>query len=119
MSGMKVTYFRRIEFACKCGCDTNGISDTFVQQLENARHHTGPMIVNSGYRCKNHPESVKRPTSSHIKGIAADIKVRNSRERYTHLNGLIRAGFTRIGIGKDFIHVDADKDKAPMVAWMY
>ena len=57
--------------------------------------------------------------SSHQKGIAADIKSRSSRNRSAILDGLIKAGFTRIGIGKTWIHVDNDPLKARRVTWLY
>ena len=69
--------------------------------------------------CKNHPESIKNPTSSHIKGLAADILVKNSRERAVILAALMEAGFTRFGIGHNFIHVDIDEDKIQGVIWTY
>jgi len=32
---------------------------------------------------------------------------------------LLEVGFTRIGIGNTFIHVDIDKDKSQNVIWTY
>jgi hypothetical protein len=93
-------YFKLREFACNC-CGKNKINRTFVRILSAAREHSKnedgsdiPFIITSGWRCENHPESIKNPTSSHIKGLAADILVKNSRERAVILGALMEAGFS-------------------------
>jgi hypothetical protein len=43
----------------------------------------------------------------------------NSTQRYATLKGLFLVGFSRIGIGKNFIHVDDDSEKAMKVVWLY
>lgn len=53
------------------------------------------------------------------KGIAIDLQAKYSRQRFLIIRGLIEAGFTRIGIGENFIHVDDDKDKDQRVVWHY
>ena len=118
-------YFKLREFACNC-CGKNKINRTFVRILSAARERSKnedgsgiPFIITSGWRCENHPESIKNPTSSHIKGLAADILVKNSRERAVVLGALMEAGFTRFGIGHNFIHVDIDEDKIQGVIWTY
>jgi len=60
-----------------------------------------------------------KPTSSHTKGVAVDISVSTSYERFKILEALIYAGFNRIGIGSDFIHIDNDAKKAQEVCWDY
>ena len=118
-------YFKLREFACNC-CGKNKIDRTFVRILSAAREYSKnqdgsdiPFIITSGWRCENHPESIKNPTSSHIKGLAADILVKNSRERAVILGALMEAGFSRFGIGHNFIHVDIDEDKIQGVIWTY
>ena len=76
--------------------------------------------INSGYRTKEHNKKVGgKKNSSHLKGLAVDIHCINSRDRYDLLNCLLDVGFTRIGIGNTFIHVDMDPDKDPDVMWTY
>ena len=76
--------------------------------------------INSGYRTKEHNKKVEgKKNSSHLKGLAVDIRCINSRDRYDLLNCLLDVGFTRIGIGNTFIHVDMDPDKDPDVMWTY
>ena len=76
--------------------------------------------INSGYRTKEHNKKVGgKKNSSHLKGLAVDIHCINSRDRYDLLNCLLDVGFTRIGIGNKFIHVDMDPDKDPDVMRTY
>lgn len=115
-------YFKLSEFTCLCcGKGSDIIKYTFVKKLDNARDIAGiPFKITSGYRCPLHNAEVgSKPTSSHIRGIACDIHVKGSVERFAIVNGLIKAGFTRIGIGKNFIHVDTDYKKPPYVIWTY
>ena len=127
-------YFKLREFICNCGCGKNKINRTFVRILsaarENSKNKDGtdiPFIITSGYRCEKHPESIKytkrnpNNTSEHTKGLAADILVKNSRERAVILGALMTAGFSRFGIGHNFLHVDlADEDEKPQgVVWTY
>lgn len=119
-------YFKLNEFMCNCGCMKNKIDRVFVRILsaarENSKNEDGsdiPFFITSGWRCKNHPESIKNPSSSHIKGLAADILVKNSRERAVILGSLMDAGLSRFGIGHNFIHVDIDEDKIQGVIWTY
>ena len=92
----------------------------FLAKLDEAREFAGiPFIINSAYRSPSHPESIKNPTSSHIKGLAVDIKAKDSITRFKVLDALIAVGFNRIGIAGTFIHVDLDLDKSQNVIWTY
>jgi|TARA_R110000822_G_C15193764_1_gene481653 uncharacterized protein YcbK (DUF882 family) len=104
-------YFKEIE---------NNMDVNFLAKLDEAREFAGiPFVINSAYRSPTHPESIKNPTSSHIKGLAVDIKSNDSITRFKVLNALIAVGFNRIGIAKTFIHVDLDYDKSQNVIWTY
>jgi uncharacterized protein YcbK (DUF882 family) len=104
-------YFKEIEYKM----DTD-----FLAKLDKAREYAKvPFVINSAYRSPEHPLSIKNPTSSHIKGLAVDIRTTDSRTRYRVLNALIHVGFNRIGIADTFIHVDDDKDKSQQVIWTY
>ena len=92
----------------------------FLNKLDEAREYAGiPFAINSAYRSPTHPLSIKNPTSSHIKGLAVDISVKDSTTRFKVLDALIAVGFTRIGIANSFIHVDLDFDKSQGVIWTY
>ncbi len=111
------------EFRCPCcgGLNDTGAFRQFVYKLQVARNYAGiPFIITSGYRCPKHNKAVGgSPGSSHILGIAADIRVRSSAERFKIVEGLMIAGFTRIGIAASFVHVDIDTDKPNCVMWLY
>ena len=97
------------------------MDETFLSMLDEARTEAKiPFKINSGYRTTEHNKVVGGvKSSSHLKGVAADIKCTDSRSRFIILNALIQAGFTRIGIANTFIHVDCDIDKPQMVSWVY
>jgi len=104
-------YFKEIE--------TN-MSKEFLFVLDEAREIAGiPFIINSAYRSPEHPLSIKNPSSSHIKGLAVDIKATDSKTRFKIVQALMTVGFTRIGIADTFIHVDLDLDKTQNVIWTY
>lgn len=113
-------HFSRWEFECPCECKNDEIQIDFVRRLQKVRENFGPMAVNSGYRCEQHNRSVGgSPESSHLHGLAADIRCSNSLSRFHLLRSLMQEGFQRIGIGKDFFHVDMDADKPQSVIWLY
>jgi len=93
----------------------------FLARLDMAREYANtPFVISSGFRCESHnKESGGTETSSHLKGLAADIKIESSRQRYKILMGLIGAGFNRIGISETFTHADYDESKTSRVIWVY
>lgn len=94
----------------------------FLKLLDRARDLYGkPMTITSGYRTEEHNEKVGGvPTSSHLKGLAADIACDNSADRWDLIDSLIKVGINRIGVADTFIHVDVDiDDKTPFVIWTY
>ena len=104
-------FFKEIEYK---------MDKKFLSRLDEARDYAGiPFIINSAYRSPDHPESIKNPTSSHIKGLAVDIRARDSKTRYLIIDALMHVGFNRIGIADTFIHVDMDYDKSQDIIWTY
>lgn len=115
-------HFTRDEFSCNCGCGTNNISSQLLDRLEIARRDAGvPFVITSGSRCPEHNAEVSTVgnTSPHLGGWAADIHAPDSRSRFAILQSLLSTGFTRIGIGKQFIHCDLDPTKFSRVIWTY
>lgn len=95
-----------------------GLKPEFVKMLDKARELAGiPFHINSGYRTLAHNEDVGGvEDSSHTKGLAVDLRARNSNEHFLITKGLMLAGFTRIS--KKYpthIHVDMDGDKVQNV----
>jgi len=116
---MALKYFKLSEFDDAPGTGKNMKKD-FLKKLDKARAIADvPFKITSGYRSK---ETNKRvggvSTSSHLKGLAADISCKDSSTRQKIVNALIKAGFTRIGIADTFIHCDTDKDKQDAI-WLY
>ena len=104
-------YFKKIE---------ENMDVNFLAKLDEAREYAGiPFVINSAYRSPDHPLSIKNPTSSHIKGLAVDIKAKDSTTRGLILDALRVVGFNRIGIAETFIHVDLDVEKSQNVTWLY
>ncbi len=93
----------------------------FVDTLEIIRGKYGkPMKVNSGYRTPAHNKSVGGVLdSSHPKGLAADIRIYTSQDRFKLVSVALACGIKRIGIGQTFIHLDADTTKPQNVIWIY
>jgi len=122
-------YFKRSEFACPTDADSGENMDAaFLQRLDKARSKANtPFKINSGYRSPAHNTAVggvKNSSHMNIPCNAADIAVKDSRQRFIILVALMSVGFTRFGIGKNFIHVDSDDkknggDKSPNVIWHY
>ena len=106
-------YFKEID----CG----NMNQEFLLKLDRAREVAQiPFKINSAYRTPEHNAKIGgKPNSSHLKGLAVDISVTDSRQRFIVLQSLIQAGFKRIGVAKTFIHVDDDKDKDAEVVWLY
>lgn len=119
---IKNVFFKLREFDSP---DLNGsgslMDETLIDMLIEARSKANiPFIINSGYRTKEYNKRIGGvKNSSHLKGLAVDIKCVDSRSRSLILNALISAGFNRIGIAKTFIHCDIDQDKPTNVIWMY
>lgn len=115
-------YFREEEFRCK-HCGQLHISDDLVRKLDKAREIANvPFRITSGYRCLEHNRAIgSKDSSPHLQGVAVDIYCPDAKMRFKILNALLTVGFTRIGIGKDFIHCDIDKreSKIQNIIWHY
>jgi len=99
------------------------MDEDFIVKLDRARSYAEvPFIINSSIRCMKYNLSGRiksTKTSSHPKGYAVDLKCTSSYHRYRIIYGLKKAGITRIGIRKDFIHADNDPDKPKELIWVY
>ena len=119
-----IKYFDLSEFDSPDDTDSGDNMDIhFVRKLDEAREIAGiPFKVNSGYRTPFHNTKVGGvKDSSHIKipCCAVDIKAEDSRTRFLIISAAIQVGINRIGIGNNFIHLDADKTKSQDVTWHY
>ena len=96
------------------------MSVAFLNKLTEARKIAAiGFKITSGYRSPEHNQKVGGVGSSHTRGCAVDIYAPTSRQKYIIINSLLQAGFNRIGIAKNFIHVDNDATKTEDVIWTY
>ena len=98
----------------------------FILLLDKIRDMVGePLKVNSGFRTPEYNIDLGKrgykisKTSPHMKGLAVDFHTPNSSLRYKVLEAAIYNGIKRIGIGKNFIHLDIDSSRGQEVSWHY
>lgn len=115
-------HFTTEEFTCKCGCGYCNPHPLLIDKLDQIREVMGaPLVIASGCRCEAYNKKCGGvDQSAHTMGLAADIATHSSQERFNLLGKILRGFvFKRIGIGKNFIHVDIDETKPGCVLWLY
>lgn len=115
--------FSRGKLACQ-HCGEEGVTEAFMDVLQGLRDELGiPLIVNSGYRCPQHPiEAAKAQPGEHSYGECADIRIANPAAKKL-VDAAVIAGVPRIGIsqaaGKPrFIHIGISTT-LPEAIWSY
>ena len=115
-----ITHFNEEELTCKCGCGAV-CSGELLFKLEALRRGLDrAVIVNSGARCPTYNKAIKGAENSfHISTVkspseAVDIRLNNGSERFEIVSEGLKLGFTGIGVGEDFIHLDIRKS-APVL----
>lgn len=100
--------------------EITGLSPELVKMLDKAREFAGiPFVITSGLRTVEENMKVGGvENSSHLKGLAVDLRCTNSRERFLIIKALIYIGFVRIEIKKDHIHCDIDISKDLQIIWL-
>lgn len=119
---MTKDYFSEYEFrSATPPCLKSDMNKDTLKRFNVARELAGiPFKINSAYRTIKHEKKNGRTgTSSHTKGRAMDIFAINGNARYKIITSLLKAGFSRIGVGKSFIHADDDPQKSGNVIWTY
>ena len=119
-------YFKIDEYICRCGCGLIRMSDNAIYGFDKVREAYGsPMIITWGCRCKKHNEKVGgKPDSAHLPAedgycYGADFKALTSQEKHDIVKAAIQIGCKRIGIAKDFIHLDFSPYLPQKVIWVY
>ena len=114
-------YFIKEEFTCDGVNCFDKMNPELVQMLDDAREIADvPFTITSSWRSKAFNQEVNgRPNSAHLRGNAIDVLCVSSYQRLQIINGLISAGFTRIGIAKTFIHADCDMTLPQEVMFLY
>ncbi len=98
-----------------------GMEFKLIKKIDGIRRACGfPFFITSGFRTAEHNEKVGgKDESAHTTGKACDIKCDISNQRWQVIKWAIDFGIQRIGIGKDFIHLDTDESKPQRVMWLY
>lgn len=117
-------HFDNSDFAChcnQCGLGIDDMSPGSVDRLQVAREIAGvAFVLNRAISCESHNRKVGgSDASSHLGGYGLDIACAHDGHRWKIVKGLIAAGFTRVGIRKDFIHADDDPAKNQERLWVY
>lgn len=115
-------YFKESEFKkCVPSCSLQDMDQDFISMLDALRAQAGiPLVLNCAYRSKAWDIKKGRSgNSAHTRGKAADIRCNANGTRWKIVKAAIELGFTRIGIGKNYVHVDTDKSLTQQVIWHY
>lgn len=97
-----------------------GLDPRLVEMLDKAREIAGvPFVITSGLRSAEHNAEVGGvKNSSHLLGLAVDLKVRDTNSGGKMLLALAAVGFKRFGFyGDNHIHVDIDPNKETPSYW--
>lgn len=103
------------------GSAAQHMSADFIRKLDAIREEVGfPLIINSGYRSQQWNSHVGgSTTSSHMKGVAVDIRVINDMQRHAIVKAALKHGVNRFGWGRTYVHLDIDRQKSPNIVWGY
>jgi len=99
-----------------------GVSSVLMKIIDKMRGECGfPFVITSGLRTKEQNDKIpgSSPTSSHLEGLAVDIRCRRNNERFKMIQSAFKNGIVRIGIGKNYCHLDINKKKSQNVVWDY
>jgi len=99
-------HFNSDEFKCPC-CGKVKVSSTLIDKLQQLRDTINkPIIITSGYRCKQYNKSIGGYSHSpHLIGEAADIKVKDMSTVTLAMIASKIEGI-RIGLYPRHIHLD-------------
>lgn len=93
-----------------------------VHLLELEKRLGIELTVNSGYRDPEHNRDVGGVEDSehtHDPADGADVMCLRSVTRYKLIKEALDIGISRIGIGKDFVHIGVADDLPQLVLWTY
>lgn len=119
---IKSMHFTESEFnRCAPSCSLQDMKQSTMNRLDTMRQLAGiPIVINSAYRPTAWDKSKGRSgTGAHTLGQAVDIRCHSESNRFKIINAAIKAGFTRIGVAKTYIHVDDSIRHSQEVVWLY
>lgn len=100
--------------------EVEGLDPELVSKLDTARRVAGiPFVITSGKRsCAANTAALGVEGSSHLSGLAVDLRVTSGSDRFLIVKGLLAAGFDRIGAYDKHVHADLDRTKPANVLWV-
>ena len=114
-------YFKPKEYMCRCGTCIGRIREELLIKLDQLRSSMDrPICINSGFRCPAHNKAVGGVARSfHMQGLAVDISTAGwaPGEREKLIAYAKDYGFTGIGLGSNFIHLDIGEQV--LTVWVY
>lgn len=122
MGKITAKHFSESEFQrCTPPCSLQDMKQDFMNRLDTVRDVTGiPLVITCAYRSREYDLAKGRSgNSAHTRGMAVDIRCTTSANAFKIVQAALKVGFTRIGIGKTFIHLDSDTSLPQNVMWNY
>ena len=106
-----IKYFRKAEFACKCGCGASEMEEKLIKAADKVREYFGkPITVSSGRRCPTHNARVGGVSNSrHLTGKAMDFCVSgiSASMVLTYVQKLPEIRYA-YAIDNNFVHMDIE-----------
>lgn len=122
-------HFNVSEFKCPCPqCTETKIDTDLIARLETLRAQTGPLKINSGYRCEHYQDELRLRgyetavgVSQHTLGRAADVAGADTQFAGAELARMARiAGFKAVGVARTWVHLDLrGQDDGKIRTWTY
>jgi len=114
---LNAAYFKRKEFACKCGCGFDTVDYPLIHVLTLLRiRFKRPVVILSGCRCEKHNREIGGAKhSQHLLGRAADFYIPgvDIETVYAHIKKLMEGEVYGLGKYKTFIHLDTRSGEKP------
>lgn len=115
-------FFAEAEFQrCTPACSLQDMDRASMWIFDAVREAAGiPLVINCAYRSPEWDRSKGRSgNSAHCRGRAIDIRCTTSENRMKIIAAAVEVGVKRIGIGKNYIHLDTDDSLPQNVIWHY
>ena len=106
-----IKYFKKSEFACKCGCGADSMDEKLIRTADKVRSHFGKAItVSSGRRCEKHNAKVGGVANSrHMTGKAMDFCVagKTAAQVLAYVQTLPEIRYS-YAINNTYVHMDVE-----------
>lgn len=106
-----IKYFRKAEFACKCGCGASEMNEKLIKTADKVREHFGkPITVSSGRRCATYNANVGGVSNSrHLSGKGMDFCVEGvpSATVLAYVQKLPEIRYS-YAINENYVHMDVE-----------